>query len=112
VKRFPSQRVGCVENRLLIKVFSARLRPCPSCRDACPFSFSAVTPEPAVVQNALYQGALNPSPAYVLRMPLDAASPDPLNQLAAPSGRLEGIREILCLVHDFTVAQLHYAHRV
>src|ERR1700721_1847970 len=40
------------------------------------------------------------------------ASPDPLNPLASPGWRLEGIREILCLVHDLAVAKLHNAHRV
>jgi hypothetical protein len=41
-----------------------------------------------------------------------APSRDPLNPLAAPGRRLEGIREILCLVHDLTVAKLHNAHCV
>ena len=41
-----------------------------------------------------------------------AASRDPLNPLAPPGRRLEGIREILCLVHDLTVAELHNAHCV
>src|ERR1700733_6575148 len=36
----------------------------------------------------------------------------PRNPLAPPGGRLEGIREILCLVHDLTVAELHNAHCV
>ena len=44
--------------------------------------------------------------------PRRAASPDPLNPLAPPGGRLEGIREILCLVNDLTVAELHNAHCV
>jgi hypothetical protein len=35
---------------------------------------------------------------------LSAASRYPLNPLAPPSRRLEGIREILCLVHDLAVA--------
>jgi hypothetical protein len=39
-------------------------------------------------------------------------STDPLNPLASPGWRLEGIREILCLVHDLAVAELHNAHRV
>jgi hypothetical protein len=43
---------------------------------------------------------------------LNAASRDPLNPLAPPGWRLEGIREILCLVHDLTVAELHNAHGV
>ena len=38
-------------------------------------------------------------------------SRDPLNPLAPPVRRLEGVREILCLVHDLTVAKLHDAHR-
>jgi hypothetical protein len=42
----------------------------------------------------------------------NAASLDPLNPLAPPGWRLEGIREILCLVHDLTVAELHDAHCV
>jgi hypothetical protein len=37
---------------------------------------------------------------------------DLLNPLAPPSGRLEGIREILCLVHDLSVAELHNTHCV
>src|ERR1700675_4143874 len=41
-----------------------------------------------------------------------AASRDLLNPLAPPGGRLEGIREILCLVHDLSVAGLHNTHRV
>ena len=43
---------------------------------------------------------------------LNAASCDPLNPLVLPRWRLEGIREILCLVHDPTVAELHNAHFV
>ena len=43
---------------------------------------------------------------------LNSASRDLLNPLASPGGRLEGIREILCLVHDLTVAELHNAHCV
>jgi hypothetical protein len=43
---------------------------------------------------------------------VDSASRDLLNPLASPSGRLEGIREILCFVHDLTVAELHNAHCV
>jgi hypothetical protein len=39
-------------------------------------------------------------------------SPDPLNPLTAPCWRLEGIREILCLVHHLTVAELHNAYCV
>jgi hypothetical protein len=35
-----------------------------------------------------------------------------LNPLAPPGRSLEGIREILCLMHDLTVAELHNAHRV
>src|ERR1700683_2640438 len=42
----------------------------------------------------------------------DAASRDPLNPLAPPGRRLEGIREILCLVHDLAVAEFHDAHCV
>jgi hypothetical protein len=41
-----------------------------------------------------------------------AASPHPLNPLAPPSRRLEGIREILSLVHDLTVAEFHNTHGV
>src|ERR1700722_12016560 len=37
-------------------------------------------------------------------------SPDTLNPLAPPRRRLEGIRKILCLVHDLAVAELHNAH--
>src|SRR6476620_5087058 len=37
---------------------------------------------------------------------------NPLNPLAPPSRRLEGIREILCLAHDLTVAELHNTHCV
>src|SRR5580692_6883613 len=36
----------------------------------------------------------------------------PLNPLTPPGWRLEGIREILCLVHHLTVAEFHYAHGV
>jgi hypothetical protein len=43
---------------------------------------------------------------------LNAVSCGPLNPLAPPGGCLEGIREILCLVHDLTVAELHNAHCV
>jgi hypothetical protein len=43
---------------------------------------------------------------------LSAASRDPLNPLAPPGRRLEGIREILCLVHDLTVVKLHNTHCV
>jgi hypothetical protein len=42
----------------------------------------------------------------------NAASRDLLNPLASPGGRLEGICEILRLVHDLTVAELHDAHCV
>jgi hypothetical protein len=41
---------------------------------------------------------------------LNAASRDLLNPLAAPGRRLEGICEILCLVHDLTVTKLHNAN--
>src|SRR5271165_3174090 len=41
-----------------------------------------------------------------------AASRDLLNPLAPPGGRLEGIREILCLAHDLSVAELHNTHCV
>ena len=37
-------------------------------------------------------------------------SRDPLNPLAPPVRRLEGVREILCLVDDLTVAKLHNTH--
>src|ERR1700690_4060716 len=36
----------------------------------------------------------------------------PLNPLAPPRRRFEGIREVLCLVHDLAVAELHNAHCV
>ncbi len=45
-------------------------------------------------------------------MHLSAASRDPLNPLAPPGRRLEGIREVLCFVHDLAVAELHNAHCV
>src|SRR6202789_405065 len=35
-----------------------------------------------------------------------------LNPLAAPGGSLEGIGEVLCLVHDLAVVELHHAHRI
>jgi hypothetical protein len=35
---------------------------------------------------------------------------DPLNPLASPGWCFEGIREILCLVRDLTVAELHAAN--
>src|SRR5271170_6742658 len=53
--------------------------------------------------------------AVGFRTPVPAstrASRDPLNPLAPPGRCLEGIREILCLVHDLTVAELHNAHCV
>jgi hypothetical protein len=37
---------------------------------------------------------------------------DRLNPLAPPGRRLEGIREILGLVHDLAIAELHNAHCV
>src|ERR1700677_1594084 len=40
------------------------------------------------------------------------ASRHPLNPLASPGWRLKGVREILCLVHDLAVAELHDAHCV
>jgi hypothetical protein len=43
---------------------------------------------------------------------LSAASLHPLDPLGPPGRRLEGICEILCLVYDLTVAELHNAHRV
>src|ERR1700722_5189681 len=43
---------------------------------------------------------------------LSAASRDLLNPLTPPGGRLEGIREILCLVHDLSVTKLHNTHCV
>src|ERR1700687_1134837 len=43
---------------------------------------------------------------------LNAASLEPLNPLAPPGWRLEGIREILCLVHNLTVAEFHNTHGV
>src|ERR1700747_1385316 len=36
----------------------------------------------------------------------------PLNPLAPPGWRLEGIREILCLVHNPAVAEFHNTHCV
>jgi len=39
-------------------------------------------------------------------------SRDSLNPLAPPGRRLEWIREILCLVHYLTIAELHNAHCV
>src|ERR1700731_2481735 len=45
-------------------------------------------------------------------MCVSAASRNLLNPLAPPGGRLEGIREILCLVHDLSVAKLHNTHCV
>jgi hypothetical protein len=41
-----------------------------------------------------------------------ATSCDLLNPLLPPGWRLEGVREILCFVHDLTVAELHDAHGV
>jgi hypothetical protein len=43
---------------------------------------------------------------------LNTESRHPLNPLAPPGRGVEGIREILCLVHDLTVAELHNAHCV
>jgi hypothetical protein len=48
----------------------------------------------------------------ILASRVSAASRDLLNPLLPPGWRLEGIGEILCLVHDLTVAELHNAHRV
>jgi hypothetical protein len=46
------------------------------------------------------------------RMSADGdVSRDPLNPLAPPIRCLEGVCEILCLVHDLTVAKIHNAHR-
>src|ERR1700733_287297 len=39
-----------------------------------------------------------------------AVSCDPLDPLATPSRRFEGVREILCLVRDLTIAEFHDAH--
>ena len=41
---------------------------------------------------------------------LNAALNVELNPLASPVRRLEGVREILCLVYDLAVAELHNAH--
>ena len=41
---------------------------------------------------------------------LNAASRDLLNPLAPPGGCIEGVREILCLMHNLTVAELHNTH--
>ena len=46
------------------------------------------------------------------RSRLSAALRGLLNPLAPPGRRLEGIREILCLVHNFSVAELHNTHCV
>src|SRR5580692_4070385 len=43
---------------------------------------------------------------------VNAALRHPLNPLASPRRRLKGICEILCLVHDLAVAELHNAHRI
>ncbi len=42
----------------------------------------------------------------------DSSSRDALNPLASLGGRLEGIGEILCLMHDLSVTELHDAHGV
>jgi serine/threonine protein kinase len=42
----------------------------------------------------------------------ELASRDPLNPLAPPCRRLEGISEILCLAHDLAVAEVHNTHCV
>src|ERR1700733_14691379 len=44
--------------------------------------------------------------------PESGIPPNRLNPLAPPCRSIEGIREILCLVHDLTVAELHDAHCV
>jgi hypothetical protein len=41
---------------------------------------------------------------------LNVVSLHPLNPLAPPGWRLEGIREILCLMHNLSVAEFHNAH--
>jgi hypothetical protein len=51
-------------------------------------------------------------PAIKVQSRLNPASRDPLNPLGPPSRRIEGIGEILCLVHDLTIAELHNAHCV
>jgi hypothetical protein len=38
---------------------------------------------------------------------LNSASSDPLNSLASPGRRIEGVREILCFIHDLAVAGFH-----
>src|ERR1700758_884351 len=43
---------------------------------------------------------------------LSAASRHLLHPLPPPARRLEGVREVLCLVHDLAVAELHNAHRI
>src|SRR5450631_1465223 len=52
--------------------------------------------------------AISPTPAQSS----GALGPHGLNPLAPPGRLLERIREILCLVHDLTVAELHNAHGV
>ena len=48
----------------------------------------------------------------IILISLGAASRDLLNPWPPPSRRVEGIREILCFVDDFAVAELHNAHCV
>src|SRR5262245_40848199 len=50
--------------------------------------------------------------AYQRAHSLSVVSRDLLDPLPPPSRRLEGIREILCLVHDLAVAEFHNAHCV
>jgi len=43
---------------------------------------------------------------------LNSASRDPLNSLASPGRRIEGVREILCLMYDLAIAGFHNADGV
>jgi hypothetical protein len=77
-------------------------------------AWAVVQPEPGISPQPIEEclGDLSPTEADIHQSRLNAASRDPLNPLATPGRRLEGICEILCLVHDLTVAELHNAHCV
>src|SRR5258708_4024169 len=77
---------------------------------------SGLTAHPAGGQlscRSVYDLAIYRQPRQTFINPVgNAASRDALNPLAPPGRRLEGIGEILGLVHDLTVAELHNAHCV
>src|SRR5271165_1310549 len=68
---------------------------------------------PASLKRPARDGPACPVPTMIASYSFDIKGPfslDLLNPLAPPGGRLEGIREILCLAHDLSVAELHNTH--